>query len=68
MAAALAAWPFFPQVHFLKSKLDRSWASLPFFKNELYFLSQIAYNAMNYLHIFILEAVLLNQKNENNSN
>ncbi|KAH9409190.1 PR domain zinc finger protein 10 [Tyrophagus putrescentiae] len=38
------------------------------FKNELYFLSQIAYNAKNYLHIFILETVLLNQKNENNSN
>ena len=36
-------------------------------KNELYFLSQIAYTAKN-LRIFILEAVLLNQKNENNSN
>ncbi len=38
------------------------------FKNELYFLSQIAYSAKNYLHIFISKAVLLNQKNENNSN
>ncbi len=37
------------------------------FKNELYFLSQIAYSAKN-LRIFILEAVLLNQKNKNNSN
>ncbi|KAH9406060.1 PR domain zinc finger protein 10 [Tyrophagus putrescentiae] len=36
--------------------------------NKLYFLSQIAYSAKNYLHIFISEAVLLNQKNENNSN
>ncbi|KAH9407407.1 PR domain zinc finger protein 10 [Tyrophagus putrescentiae] len=36
-------------------------------KNELYFFSQIAYSAKN-LRIFILEAVLLNQKNENNSN
>ena len=36
-------------------------------KNELYFLSQIAYTAKN-LRIFILEALLLNQKNENNSN
>ena len=35
---------------------------ITFFKNELYFLSQIAYSAKNYLHIFILEAVLLNQK------
>ncbi len=32
------------------------------------FLSQIAYSAKNYLHIFILQAVLLNQKDENNSN
>ncbi|KAH9407403.1 PR domain zinc finger protein 10 [Tyrophagus putrescentiae] len=40
---------------------------ITFFKNELYFLSQIAYSAKN-LRIFILEAVLLNQKNENNSN
>ncbi len=38
------------------------------FKNELYFLSQIAYSAKNYLHIFILKAVLLNQKSESNSN
>ncbi|KAH9390437.1 PR domain zinc finger protein 10 [Tyrophagus putrescentiae] len=40
---------------------------ITFLKNELYFLSQIAYTAKN-LRIFILEAVLLNQKNENNSN
>ncbi len=37
------------------------------FKNELYFLLQISYNAKN-LRIFILKAVLLNQKNENNLN
>ncbi|KAH9391764.1 hypothetical protein TYRP_022612 [Tyrophagus putrescentiae] len=37
------------------------------FKNELYFLSQIAYSAKN-LRILILKAVLLNQKNKNNSN
>ncbi len=41
---------------------------ITFFKNELYFLSQIAYTAKNYLHIFILQAVLLNHENENNSN
>ncbi len=41
---------------------------ITFFKNELYFLSQMAYRAKNYLHIFISEAVLLNQKSENNSN
>ena len=38
------------------------------FKNELYSLSQIAYSAKDYLHIFISEAVLLNQEDENNSN
>ncbi len=38
------------------------------FKNEMNFLPQIAYNANNYLHIFILKTVLLNQKNGNNSN
>lgn len=38
------------------------------FKNELYFLSQIAYSTKNYLHIFISVAALLNQKNKNNSN
>ena len=30
------------------------------FKNELYFLSQIAYSTKNYLHIFTLVAALLN--------
>ncbi|KAH9395017.1 hypothetical protein TYRP_012406 [Tyrophagus putrescentiae] len=39
-----------------------------YFKNELYFLLQIAYSAKNYLHIFISKAVLLIQKNKNNSN
>ena len=33
------------------------------FKNELYVLSQIAYSANNYLHIFISKALLLNKKN-----
>ncbi len=41
---------------------------ITFFKNELDFLSQIAYSAKTYLHISILQAVLLNHKNENNSN
>lgn len=53
---------------FSKTQTEPIEGVIIYFKNELYFLLQIAYSAKNYLHIFISKAVLLIQKNKNNSN